>query len=236
MSAPFDPTAPPVDDGTDRPTRPDALAIATELWIVVILTQIVAFFGQYPTLRKTWDEQVATMPKDTQTQREQVEMMSSGVLLIVVMVVACVILTAISVTAVIFARNGYNPARLILAAMGFFVAFNLLFALFGSMDPAWVMIPMIISGVAAGGASVLLLRREPDEYCRDMAAFRRAARRPAWPVRGVGAPPQNWPPPSSGYSPGSGPGWPYGDGQQPTPPPPVQPTDDPQRNEGNDSR
>ncbi|GAA3700538.1 hypothetical protein [Gordonia hankookensis] len=252
MTAPTQP-APP-DQGT-RPDRPDAMSIATELWAVVIIGQIVAFIGQYPSLRDAWDRQIRTLPADT--PREQVDLLTSNGTLIVVLAIFGVALTVVSAGLVLLTRNGYNWARLIVAAMGVFITVNLVFSLFGDVAPRWVMIPMIISGVAGVGASVLLLRRESEQYCRDMAAHRkRPPQPPQYPQHPQYPPhpqysqhphhpqqPQHQPGPPTGgpqWSPSPGDhhratpqSWPYGDGQHS---PPEPQSTRPQSNEGNESR
>ena len=224
MTAPIHPA--PTDPGT-RPARPDAIAIATELWAVVILGQLVAYIGQYPWLRDAWDRQIRTLPADT--PREQVEMLTSSTTLIVVLAIFGIALTAVSTFLVLMTRSGYNWARVIIAAMGVFITVNVLFTLFGHIEPQWVMIPMIISGVAALGASVLLLRRESDQYCREMTAYRR---RPSPPPAGPPPGGPHWPG-GSGYHPGPTAQWPYGGGQQN---PPQASGDRPPSNEGSDNR
>ncbi|AZG47990.1 hypothetical protein [Gordonia insulae] len=238
MTAPIHPA--PAEPGT-RPARPDAVTIATELWVVVILGQIVAFIGQYPSLRDAWERQVRTLPADTPQQ--QVDMLNSGGTLIVVLSIFAVALTAISAGLVLLTRNGYNWARIVVAAMGVFIAVNLVFTLFGDVEPRWAMIPMVISGVAAIGASVLLLRRESEKYCREMAEHRR--RPPQYPT----GPPPGSPPwhngqghngqgqPGPGYHQSAGQPWTYGDGQNQHPGyPPHGPASPNRPNEGNESR
>ncbi|MEE3853462.1 hypothetical protein VZC37_24210 [Gordonia sp. LSe1-13] len=223
MTAPLEPAS--TDPGA-RPRRPDAVSIATELWVVVILGQLIAFIGQYPSLRETWDQQVGALPADT--PQEELDLLTSSVTLIVVLGLLALALTVASGAAVLLTRNGYNWARLVVAAMGVFIAVNLMFSLFGDVQPTWVMVPLVISGVAALGGSVLLLRRESEQYCRDMTAHRR---RPSGPPN----PPQQGPPWGGGNGQQHGPApWTYGGGQHSgghqTHP------DRPRSNEGNESR
>lgn len=200
MTAPHQPA--PTDSGA-RPARPDSVAIAAELWVVVILGQIIAFIGQYPTLRETWDRQVNTLPADT--PREELDVLNSSATLIVVLALFGLALTVVSAGLVWLTRNGYNWARIIIAAAGVFLTVNLVFMMFGDIDPVWVMVPMVLSGVAAIGASVLLLRRESEQYCRDMSEHRRRPTPPPMPP----GPPSNG---GQGYQPGSS-SWTYGGGQ-----------------------
>lgn len=174
-----------------RPALADSVRIATELWIVVILAQLVGYFAQYPMMRDTWDRQVRDLPANT--PREQLDMLSSGWLLTTVLVVVAVVLTALSATVVFFTRRGYNWARLVLGALGVYVFVNLLFAVFGDVSPRWAMIPIVLGGVAAVGATVLLMRRDADTYCREMAEYRKTAKsgRSAYPAPAY--PPQPYP-------------------------------------------
>ncbi|MFW0785998.1 hypothetical protein AAFP35_15910 [Gordonia sp. CPCC 206044] len=229
MSAPIHPAPQPgvQTDRGERPKRPDAISIATELWVVVILGQIVALIGQYPALRDSWDRQVRSLPEDT--PREEVDLLTSSGTLITVLALLGLALTAVSVMLVLLTRNGHNWARVIIAAVGVFLAVNLVFTLFGDVSPQWVMIPMVLSGVAAIGSSVLLLRRESEQYCRAMAEHRRRPRFPPGPPPGG-----PFPGPGSGYGPGNAPNWPYGVGQQS--PPGAQGPDRTRPNEGNESR
>ncbi|MDY6809005.1 MAG: hypothetical protein SW127_08295 [Actinomycetota bacterium] len=198
MTAPHQPAS--TEPGA-RPRRPDAVAIATELWVVVILGQLVAFIGQYPSLREAWDRQVNTLPADT--PREELDLLNSSATLIAVLALVGLALTVVSAVLVLLTRNGYNWARIVIAAGGVFLAVNLVFMIFGEVDPVWVMVPMVLSGVAAIGASVLLLRRESEQYCRDMSEHRR---RPA--------PPPPGPPSGGGHGYRQGPApWTYGGGQ-----------------------
>ncbi|MGK2317297.1 hypothetical protein [Gordonia rhizosphera] len=231
MSVPIQPVQQPAGEpgGEQRPKRPDAVTIAAELWAAVILGQIIGFIAQYPTMRDTWDRQIASMPADT--PKEELDVLTSSALLITVMAVAGVALTVVSVTLVLLTRAGYNWARIVVAAMGVFLAVNAGFMLFGDVSPTWVMIPLVISGVAGIGSSVLLLRRESEQYCRAMTAYRRRPPRPAQPAWPPAGPPNG---PYSGYGPGQPPYWPYGEPQQPPPGPPH--VTRPPSNEGNEFR
>lgn len=231
------PAQPPASpDPGARPKRPDSLSIATELWIVVILGELIAFIGQYPSLRDSWDKQVAALPSNT--PKEQLDALNSTAMVVTVVVIAAVALSLISGLVVWLARSGYGWARVLLSAMGIFVAVNLVFALFGHISPTWVMVPMILAGVAGLGATVLLMRPESDKYCRDMAAYRARPRHPV-------GPPTSMPPNPYTFGPGYPQGptqWPYGGGQQDVSrgqPPAIHPAERPdqqQPNEGNQTR
>ncbi|GAB33135.1 hypothetical protein [Gordonia otitidis] len=207
----------------ERPKLPDSVAIACELWIVVVIARTITAILQYPALRKVMEENVANLPADT--PRSETDMFTSTGFIVTVIVITAVVMSAISLTFVWFARKGYNWARVLLGAMGAFVLIDMVSSLIAGVEPWWVGIPLIISGIAALGATVLLLRRESDAYCRAMAEYRRQPRfqpQPMYPV-------QSYPPPYGQGQPPAGQG-PYGQssyGQQPTsqqyPQPPVYP-------------
>lgn len=45
-------------------------------------------------------------------------------------------------------RAGYNVARVALGGMSVYVTVNMVMAFFADISPGWVMIPIVISGVA----------------------------------------------------------------------------------------
>ncbi len=183
-----DPASAQADGQRERPKLPDSVAIACELWIAVVIARIVTAVAQYPTLRDTMDKRASDLPADT--PRAEVDLMTSAGFLIAVTVITAVVLSAISLTFVWFVRKGYNWARVLLGAMGVFVLIDMAFSLIAGVDPWWIGIPLIIGGIAALGATILLLRRESYAYCRAMADYRRPQSSPlAYPMP-PGYPPQ----------------------------------------------
>lgn len=173
MSAPFDPMrASSGPDAEPRPTIPDSISIAVELWVVVVVGQIVALFAQTGTFVDLVRDQIRTNPQQGVSE-DQLQFMTSSGFVIGVLVAMSVFLTAITALVVWFTRKGYNWARIVLGAMGVYIVVNLLFSLFGDTDPAWAMVPLVISGVAALGATVLLMRGDSEKYCRRMAEERK---------------------------------------------------------------
>ncbi|UPG69151.1 hypothetical protein [Gordonia hongkongensis] len=170
MSAPYDPASDP--GAPSRPKIPDSVSIAVELWVVVIVGQIVAMFAQTGTFVDMIREQVDSTSQEG-IPPEQIDFMTSSGFVVGVLVVTSLFLTAITALVVWFTRKGYNWARIVLSAMGVYVVVSLLFSLFGDTSPAWAMIPQVISGVAALGATVLLMRGDSERYCREMAAARK---------------------------------------------------------------
>ncbi|AFR47561.1 hypothetical protein [Gordonia sp. KTR9] len=172
MPEPYGP-APESDPGaSSRPKIPDSVSIAVELWVVVIVGQIVALFAQTGTFVDMIRDQVRAAPQEG-VPPEQVDFMTSSGFVIGVLVVTSLFLTAITALVVWFTRKGYNWARVVLSAMGVYVVVSLLFSLFGDTSPVWAMIPQVISGVAALGATVLLMRGDSETYCRAMAQARK---------------------------------------------------------------
>lgn len=173
MSAPFDPMRASSDpDAQQRPAIPDSISIAVELWVVVVVGQIVALFAQTGTFVDMVREQVRANPQQGVSE-DQLQFMTSSGFVIGVLVAMSVFLTAITALVVWFTRKGYNWARIVLGAMGVYIVVSLVFALFGDTEPAWAMVPLVISGVAALGATVLLMRGDSEKYCRRMAEERK---------------------------------------------------------------
>ncbi|MET9202457.1 hypothetical protein [Gordonia sp. NPDC003585] len=225
MSAPFDPTsggsAGPGDSGAPvRPKLPDSIKIASELWIVVVLGQIVAFFAQYSALAKSIRDSVhegsAGVPAD------QLEFMTSTGFIVALLIGVAVVLSVLPLVFVFFTRRGHGWARVIASAMGVYVTVDLLLAFFSDRDPVWSMVPTVISGVAAIGATILLMRPESDKYCRAMAEFRKPR-----PVLGPPSP-YPYPYPPAGYSPQP----PYPPQYGPGPPQPQVPPQTPPYGDG----
>ncbi|WP_431816691.1 hypothetical protein [Gordonia jacobaea] len=195
-----DPASAQPDGQNKRPKLPDSVAIACELWIVVVIARIVTAVAQYPTLRDMMNQRASDLPADT--PRAEVDLMTSSGFLIAITVITAVVLSAISLTFVWFVRKGYNWARVLLGAMGVFVLIDMAFSLIGGVDPWWTGIPLTIGGIAALGATILLLRRESDAYCRAMADYRRPRTTPpgypappAYPPQYPQAPPYQQTPP-----------------------------------------
>lgn len=66
MSVPFPSAQQPERAGdlpTGRPKLAESVSIAVELWVVVIVGQIIAFVGQYQMMRDYVDDYVADLPK-----------------------------------------------------------------------------------------------------------------------------------------------------------------------------
>ena len=196
-SWPPDPTQQPENaGGSGKPTLVNSMAIATELWLVVVLCQIVASIGEYSTVTESFRDSVRETKGATP---EQVDLFTSGGFLVGVFVVATAIIAAVSLIVVWLARTGHNWARLVLAFFSAFLVVQAILALFGDSGTSWVMIPSVIGGVAALGAAYLLLQRETETYCRAMATYRKSGGTPptGWPPNG-GPPPNQYPPPGPG--------------------------------------
>ncbi|MFT4044993.1 MAG: hypothetical protein QM673_17665 [Gordonia sp. (in: high G+C Gram-positive bacteria)] len=215
MSASFNPEHNSVSQGPRlsgpgrlRPALVDSVAIATELWIVVIIARAVALFAEYPTLRSMLDERVSQISPDVSAS--EIDALLSPTVLVTALVITAVVLIAVSIAVAWCARRGYNWARVVLGAMGFYIVVDTVFSLLDSIEPRWVAIPLVIAGVGAFGASVLLLRRDSDTYCREMAEFRKhgpiapSVQYPYGPSNPYGPPLQQTGPVQPGpYQPGS---------------------------------
>ena len=198
-----------------KPALPNATAIATELWILVIVAQCVVFGSQYTQFFDTADE-VAKDNPDAQ--------LPDGV------VWAVIVVTGIGL-AVAFAaltwltRIGFNWARLVLGFFSFYLVVQMVSAFFTDGSDTWVMVPHVIGGVAALGAGVLLMHRDSDKYCKDTARWRKQKKQqppsyyttpyppqqypqqpyPPQPYSGQDGPPQYGQYPPAGYQPPAGP-------------------------------
>ncbi|WP_143696070.1 hypothetical protein [Williamsia sp. 1138] len=217
--------APDRPQQVERPPLVSSLAIATELWVVVTIAQIVAVCGQF-TLAS---DQIDQVRDDMARQGQPV---SYALVVTMVIVISIVMIGGICGTLTWFARSGRNWARLGLGFLSFYLVVQTVYAFFVAGADHWTMIPTVIGGVGALGAGVLLLHRDSDQYCKDMAAWRAEKKRPAsvYPPGGYppvgGYPPQGQYPgqyPSAGqYQQYGQPGYPP---QQYQPPAPQNPPD-----------
>lgn len=204
MSASIDPghgTGPQPDSPEGaKPKLVESIVIASELWLVVIVAHVVTVIATFGATRDMY-HQVA---KQSYTPGSaEYDMITSGGVIVGVVVVTTIIEIGVAVALLILTRKGYNWARFILGAISLYLVISTFFTLFGDVAPRWAMIPNVIGGVAALGAVVLLLRRESDTYCKKMAQYRRAPRMvgtPYPPVPGFGPyPPTPGYPPQPGY-------------------------------------
>ncbi|MBT0565976.1 7TM-DISM domain-containing protein [Williamsia sp. CHRR-6] len=210
------PSGPPEPERT-KPTLATAMAIATELWLVVILGQAVAYLGQYSTLA----DSVRRSAREATTQAER-DLGSNTAFIIAIYIAGALVLTVISLFLVWLARNGYQWARLTLTFISAFLVIQTVFALFDSVGPRWVTVPSVLSGVAALGAAYLLAQKECETYCTEMAAYRQARRPFAGSGSGPGGPYPPAPYPGSPYPPQQYPAPPYPRQSYPAPPYPPQ--------------
>ncbi|MGJ0117971.1 hypothetical protein ACQ7HM_02090 [Williamsia sp. MIQD14] len=219
-----------------KPTLATPMAIGTELWLVVIAGQAIAYGGQYSAAA----DSVRRAAREAST--EQSDLMASTGLIVGVFVGVGVVVTAVSLLLVWLARSGHNWARLALSFLSGFLVVQAVFSLFGDGGPAWTTIPSVISGVAALGAGYLLLQKDSEKFCRDMAMYRRGGATPT-PYPAALYPPNAFPPaqyPPSQYPPSQYPANQYPPAQYPPaqyppaqhPPaqyPPAPPQYDPNR-------
>lgn len=206
------PQAGPAPEFGGKPTLPSPLAIATELWLVVVIGQAVAYAGQYPAA----SDAVRQVARDRSTgaTAEEVRMLTSTGTVVGIYVAAGVVLALISLLVVWLARSGRNWARLVLVFFSAYIVVQTVRGLFADTASSWTTIPAVLSGVAALGAAWLLMQRDSEAYCRAMAAFRhggstggqRAAdgNQPPWPPQQYSPPSQRQGPPQNqqpGYDP-----------------------------------
>ncbi|MGU3291928.1 hypothetical protein [Williamsia sp. M5A3_1d] len=190
-------THPDPGPGNPKPTLAAPMAIGTELWLVVIAGQAIAYGGQYSAA----SDSVRRAVREAST--DQPDLVASTGLIVGAFVGVGVVVTAVSLLLVWLARSGHNWARLVLSFLSGFLVVQAVFALFGDAGPAWTTIPAVISGVAALGAGYLLLQKDSEKFCRDMAVYRRGGATPT-PFPPGSYPPAPYPPtqyPPNPYAP-----------------------------------
>ncbi|MBM7365977.1 hypothetical protein [Gordonia hydrophobica] len=180
MTAPGLPTA----DPAAKPKRPDSIRFVVELWVGVIVLQVVAMAANWTVLRADFDRQMADVERRLD---DPALMANTDVTFAIGMAVVIVILVAVAAVLMWFTFIGYTWARLILGWASAFVTVNLVFAVAALfMDtntdstlpesPTWAMVPTILGGVCAVGALTALMHRDSAAYCREAAAYRRSKR------------------------------------------------------------
>jgi hypothetical protein len=191
------------------------MAIATELWVLVILAQCVIFGGQYQVAFDAADEVSKDMPDGD---------LPDGAIWAVYAIVGLTLAAAFGVLTWL-ARSGRNWARLVLGFVSFYLVVQTVSAFFIDEADHWTMVPTVIGGVAALGAGVLLMHRDSDTYCKDMGSWRKTHQQlvpPSYGPPGGYGPPAQYPnpypnqqyPPQPYYGP---PAYPQGGYQQPRP-------------------
>lgn len=167
-----------------KPALASPMAIATELWALIILAQCVVFGGQYQVAFDAADEVSRDMPEGD---------LPDGAIWAVYVIVGLTLAAVFGVLAWL-ARSGRNWARLLLGFVSFYLVVQTVSAFFIEDADHWTMIPTVIGGVAALGAGVLLMHRDSDKYCKDMAAWRKSQSgkdgQPPWSP----GPPSQYPP------------------------------------------
>ncbi|MFT3901042.1 MAG: hypothetical protein QM728_12485 [Gordonia sp. (in: high G+C Gram-positive bacteria)] len=168
----------------ERPALASPIAIATELWLVVIAAMSVATIGSYPRLREVMVDYRDNLPKDASASvRESADLLTQSSVVITSLVLSVLLAAAVALVGMVFVRQGYNWARLLLSALSAYLVANGLLTFAG--ERAWTQVPQLIAAGCAGGALLLLMRRESDTYCREMAEFRAATKEPAVPPTGA---------------------------------------------------
>ncbi len=188
------PVGQPWPQPRQRPELASSIAIATELWLVVIAALALAQVGGYGPVRDAMVQRQADLPKDaSESTRQSAELMTNPGLIIASLVGSVLVGAAITLTVMYFVRSGHTWARLVLSGLSVYVLVGALLAFAG--DRTWTQAPQIIAAGCAGGALIALMRRDADTYCREMAEFRAAAKTPVAPAPGA------WPPVPGQYPP-----------------------------------
>jgi FtsH-binding integral membrane protein len=151
--------------------------LAVELWAVVIVAMVIVMIARYPIAFELSEDYLNDMKKageDVPISATAFAIAAIALSIFVVVAVACVVLK--------FTWDGRNWARQTLGVFSAFLSVQLVFGVIslfittdsndGATVPAWAMIFVIISGVAAIGALVALMHRDTTVFCRDVAAWR----------------------------------------------------------------
>ncbi|MFT4086807.1 MAG: hypothetical protein QM658_06560 [Gordonia sp. (in: high G+C Gram-positive bacteria)] len=180
MSHPHAPMPAPAGADVVPPERPVSIVTALQLWVGVIVCQLVWLGGSYPGLR----EEVLPMVRDAAKQPngpKNPEAFATA-MTIVWQVIGGLFLTAITALVMFFVFRGAPWARLVLGWMSAFLVVMLFFDLLGQffgvdeltgeMTSGWPMIFRILGGVAALGAMIALMNADSVRYCREMSDYR----------------------------------------------------------------
>lgn len=171
-------------ESPNKPALASPMAIATELWVLIILAQCVVFGGQYQVAFDAADEVSRDMPEGE---------LPDGAIWVVYVIVGLTLAAVFGVLAWL-ARSGRNWARLVLGFVSFYLVVQTVSAFFIEEADHWTMIPTVIGGVAALGAGVLLMHRDSDKYCKDMAAWRKSQSHKGGQAPWPQGPPSGYPP------------------------------------------
>ncbi len=195
------------------------MAIATELWLLVIVCQVVAYVGQYPSASDSVRD--AARSSSSGLNSDEIDLMTSTGLVVGVFTAVGVILAGVSLLVTWMARTGRNWARLALTFFSAFLVVQAILALFGDTGPRWTVVPTVIGGVAALGAAYLLVQKETEKYCKDMITYRKSGGAAQGAQNHLPYPPQQYPQPGQAYyQPNQ---YPSGQHQGPYPQNPYQP-------------
>ncbi|WP_155826842.1 hypothetical protein [Jongsikchunia kroppenstedtii] len=152
---PTPPTGPP-----ERPTLTGAMAIATELWLVVIAMEIVTSIGMYQSVRDSYTSGAS--------KSEEI----SNPMFLTAYVIGNLVIATISILVWWYAREGRKVARMLLSFGAVYVVVQTVMAFFSQPDPRWVMIPTVLAGVAGLGVAAMVLSRDTERFCAEMDQYR----------------------------------------------------------------
>lgn len=152
---PGPPSGPP-----ERPALAGTMAIATELWLVVIAMEIVTAIGMYQSVRDSY--------ADGASKSQQV----SDPMFLTAYIIGNVVLATISLLIWWYAREGRKVARMLLSFGAVYVVVQTVMAFFAQPDPRWVMIPTVLAGVAGLGVAAMILNRDTERFCAEMDQYR----------------------------------------------------------------
>lgn len=149
-------------DGNKK-TKPQSVAMFIELWLVVIVAQTVGFLASaFETINSDDSQAIDQRPAGV-----------SNALLYTSVGVITVLAVIFFGTLLVFFSAGFNQARVVLLVCSVAVVIDGIFSLTQS-DYWFVVVPAVISAVAAGGAGWLAVQKTTTDFFVEMTQLRLA--------------------------------------------------------------
>lgn len=172
---------PPAPPAAESPKRPESLTTAWQLVLFAICCELVVFGATYPAMREqalTYAEDMADKPNGPQN----VDTFAT-VVAVAGMALSALIALVLTLGVLWLVLRGIGWARFVLSWIAAVVAVMMFLDVIGvvfglstgdaaAQLPTWTMIPRILGGVAALGASIALMHPDTKKYVDAVAAFR----------------------------------------------------------------
>lgn len=172
---------PPAPPAEQSPKRPESLQTAWQLVLFAICCELVVFGATYPAMR----EQALTYAKDAADNPNGPQNVDTFATVVAIagMALSAVIALVLTLGALWLVLRGVGWARFVLSWIAAVVAVMMFLDVIGvvfgfstgdsaAQLPTWTMIPRILGGVAALGASIALMHPDTKKYVDAVAAFR----------------------------------------------------------------